>query len=58
MSYGQGGWETTQLDNILYVLRRPEANQNLPLQCWVVRHNELLQRNFPVGDAAAVNARR
>ena len=59
MSYGQGGWETTQLDNILYVLKRPESAQSLPLQCWVVRRNELLQRTFPVLEAAAaVNARR
>ena len=58
MSYGQGGWETTQLDNILYVLRRPEAGQNVPLQCWVVRKNELIQRVMPVAEAPAVNARR
>ncbi len=58
MSYGQGGWETTQLDNILYVLRRPEAGQSVPLQCWVVRKNELLQRVMPIAEAPAVNARR
>ena len=43
MSYGAGGWETTQLDNILYILKRPELAQSQPLQCWVVRRNELIQ---------------
>ncbi len=58
MSYGQGGWETTQLDNVLYILKRPEAGQAVPLQCWVIRRNELLQRVLPVAEAPAVSARR
>ena len=58
MSYGSGGWETTQLDNVLYILKRPEAGQALPLQCWVIRRNELLQRVLPVAEAPVVNVRR
>ena len=58
MSYGSGGWETTQLDNVLYILKRPEAGQSLPLQCWVVRRNELLQRVLPVAEAPVVKVRR
>lgn len=52
MSYGQGGWETTQPDNVLYILKRPEAAQNIPLQAWVVRKNELLQKVLPLTEPA------
>ena len=58
MSYGGGGWETTQVDNILYILKRPEAGQAVPLQCWVVRRNELLQRVLPIADAQPATLRR
>jgi serine protease Do len=58
MSYGAGGWETTQLDNVLYILKRPEAGQAQPLQCWVVRRNELIKRVMPVAEAPYANARR
>ncbi len=58
MSYGAGGWETTQLDNILYVLKRPELGQAQPLQCWVVRRNELIQKVLNVVEAPLANARR
>lgn len=58
MSYGTGGWETTQLDNVLYILKRPEASQAQPLQCWVVRRNEILKRIMPAAEASFANARR
>lgn len=58
MSYGAGGWETTQLDNILYVLKRPELEQAQPLQCWVVRRNVLVQKILNVAEAPLANARR
>lgn len=58
MSYGAGGWETTQLDNVLYILKRPEAGQAVPLQCWVIRKNELIQRVMPIAEVQAANLRR
>lgn len=59
MSFGASGWETTQLDNVLYILKRPEITQSQPLQCWVIRRNELIQKIMPlVAEAPYVNARR
>lgn len=58
MSFGASGWETTQNDNVLYILKRPEAGQAVPLQCWVVRRNELLQKVLTLGEVQSASARR
>jgi serine protease Do len=58
MSFGSEGWQTTQLDNVLYVLQRPEMSRSQPLQCWLIRRNELLQKVLPASEAPYLNARR
>lgn len=58
MSYGGGGWETIQLDNVLYVLKQPELGKAHPLKCWVVRGSELIEKVLNVAETPYVNARR
>jgi serine protease Do len=43
MNVGARHWETIRPDNILYVLRQPEAVQTQGAVLYVIRHNGIIQ---------------
>ena len=63
MNVGTRHWETIRPDNILYVLRQPEAVQAQAAVLYVVRRNELQPRRISLAEGRvkkteAVNPRR
>jgi serine protease Do len=51
MNVGAKHWETIRADNILYVLRQPEAAQTQSALLYVVRRNGIQPRRITLGDA-------
>jgi serine protease Do len=51
MNVGARHWETIRTDNILYVLRQPEAAQTQSALLYVVRRNGIQPRRITFGDA-------
>jgi serine protease Do len=51
MKVGARHWETIRPDNILYVLRQPEAAQTQSAEFYVVRKNEVQPRRISLGGA-------
>ena len=50
MNVGTRHWETIRPDNILYVLRQPEAVQTQGAVLYVVRHNEIQPRRVSLAE--------
>jgi serine protease Do len=53
MKVGARHWETIRPDNILYVLRQPEAVQTQSAEFYVVRKNEVQPRRISLGGTLA-----
>jgi serine protease Do len=53
MNVGSRHWETIRADNILYVLRQPEAAQTQSALLYVVRKSGIQPRRISLTDPAA-----
>jgi serine protease Do len=53
MNVGSRNWETIRPDNILYVLRQPEASQAHSALIYLVRRNEIQPRRISLGGSPA-----
>jgi serine protease Do len=53
MNVGSRNWETIRPDNILYVLRQPEASQAQSALIYLVRRNEIQPRRISLGGSPA-----
>ncbi|MBV8488806.1 MAG: trypsin-like peptidase domain-containing protein [Planctomycetaceae bacterium] len=53
MNVGARHWETIRPDNILYVLRQPEARQTQAVVLYVIRHNGIQQRRISLAESRA-----
>ena len=51
MNVGTRHWETIRADNILYVLRQPEAAQTGTALLYVVRRNGIQPRRITLADS-------
>jgi serine protease Do len=51
MNVGSRHWETIRSDNILYVLRQPEAVQAQSALFYVVRRNGIQPRRVSLGES-------
>jgi serine protease Do len=49
---GMHVWETVTLENVEYVLNRPEINQIVPVKFYIVRDGETLIGRLPIATAA------
>ncbi len=50
MNVGTRHWETIRPDNILYVLRQPEARQTQAAVLYVIRRNGIQQRRISLAE--------
>jgi len=50
MNVGTRHWETIRPDNVLYVLRQPEAVQTQGAVLYVIRHNGIQPRRVSLGE--------
>jgi serine protease Do len=55
MKMGERNWETIRTDNILYVLRQPEAVQTDTALLYVIRRNGLQSRRISLADPRVKN---
>ena len=50
MHVGNRHWETIRPDNILYILKQPEATRAQAVQYYLVRHNSIQQGALDLAD--------
>lgn len=50
---GMHVWETISLDNVEYILNRPELNEIMPVKFYIVRDGETLIGRLPIIGATA-----
>jgi serine protease Do len=58
MHVGSRHWETIRPDNILYILKQPEAAQAQAVQYYLVRHNAIQQGALDLADGASTPVTR